>query len=63
MEVRRYFKHLPPGLIASLVTALTENEERMKEMALFMESRRKGIGFKNGFFDLTSGKLTGVSVK
>ena len=57
MEVRRHMKKLPPGLIASLSTALQEDEARLFDLNLFVETRKKGIGFKNGFFDITTGKL------
>lgn len=57
IEVRKVFEKLPPGLVASLVTALQEDHERLIDPALFVDTRKRGIGFKNGFFDLFEGKL------
>jgi phage/plasmid-associated DNA primase len=46
-----------PSTIASLTTALIEDSQRIIDEKLFVEHRRKGIGFLNGVFDLTTGKV------
>lgn len=57
IETRKVLNKVPPGLIASLVTALQEDHERMIDPTLFVTTRKRGIGFNNGFFDLFTGKL------
>jgi phage/plasmid-associated DNA primase len=57
MEVRKIFKLATPATIANLVNAILEDEERLFDDALFLESRRRGIGFLNGVFDLQTGQL------
>jgi phage/plasmid-associated DNA primase len=57
MEVREYYELATPSTIASLVTALCEDRNRLLDDGLFREARRKGIGFLNGVFDLDTGKM------
>jgi phage/plasmid-associated DNA primase len=46
-----------PSTISSLATALTEDSKRVIDEKLFVEQRRIGVGFLNGVFDLTTGKM------
>lgn len=46
-----------PSTISSLATALVEDSKRVIDEKLFVEHRRKGIGFLNGVFDLNTGKM------
>lgn len=57
MEVREYYELSTPSTVASLVTALCEDRNRLIDDGLFRDSRRKRIGFLNGVYDLDSGKM------
>ena len=46
-----------PGTIASLVTGLLEDQTRKIDPELFRNSRTEVVGFKNGVFDLQTGKM------
>lgn len=55
--VRSVFKFATPSSINALTTALTEDGERLFDLTLFKESRKRVVGFLDGVFDLQSGKF------
>lgn len=57
MEIRSRLHLAAPTTISNLVTAITEDQGRLFDDALFCESRKRAIGFINGVFDLQTGKL------
>jgi len=57
MEVRKVFKLATPATIGNLVNALLEDDARIFDDALFLESRRRVVGFLNGVFDLQTGEV------
>jgi len=59
MDIRAQegFHHATPGAIANLVGGLLEDKARLFDPALFRRDRSRIIGFKNGCFDLQTGKL------
>ena len=57
METRDLFPLSTPSTTSSLVTALLEDRERLFDDSLFRDSRKAAIGFKNGVFDVQTGKV------
>lgn len=57
MEIRTYFRNVPPSVIDSLFNAVLQDEARLIDGAEFIRSRSKGIPFLNGVFDLERGYL------
>jgi phage/plasmid-associated DNA primase len=57
MQVRAHFKLATPATVASLVTALCEDTERLFDDSVFLESRKTCVGFLNGVFDLLTGEV------
>jgi len=57
MEIREVFRYATPGTIAALCDALLEDSKRAIDSNVFLESRKKVIGFLNGVFDLQTGKM------
>jgi len=57
MEVRDFYELAASATIAGLTDALLEDSKRLFSDDLFLESRKHGIGFVNGIFDLRSGKM------
>ena len=57
MQVRNQLKLATPSTISNLTTALIEDSDRLFDDTLFLESRKRGIGFLNGVFDLYTGRF------
>ncbi len=57
MEIRTYFRNVPPSVIDNLFNALMQDEARLIDATEFVHSRAKGIPFLNGVFDLEHGYL------
>ena len=57
MELREKFPWQTPSQIKNLVESLLEDRQRVIDDALFIESRKQVVGFKNKVFDLYSGKV------
>lgn len=57
MEVRKVFEYATPSTISNLTTALLEDADRLFDDSLFIESRKRSVGFLNGVFDIYTGKL------
>jgi len=57
MEIRSFFKNVPPSLIDNLFNAMMQDESRLMDGTEFVHSRTKGIPFLNGVFDLEHGYL------
>ena len=57
IEVRDILKYARSGTITEIVLNLLESSDRLLDPRLFAETRKRGIGFENGFFDLRTGQL------
>lgn len=57
MEVRDYFKYATPTTVANLTLSLLEDSDRLFDDALFLESRKRIVGFENEVFDLQTGQV------
>lgn len=57
MEIRSYFRNVPPSTIDNLFQAVLQDESRLIDAILFVKSRERGLPFLNGVFDLASGRL------
>lgn len=57
MEIRNYFRNIPPSIIDNLFNAILQEEQRLIDGTLFVRSREFGIPFLNGVFDFQKGYL------
>lgn len=57
MELRKILDGESSSLITDVMNSMLEDDRRLFDDALFHESRKKIVGFKNGVFDLETGKL------
>lgn len=55
MEVRGHFQKVTSSLVSGMCDALIEDKERLFDDELFLESRKRIVGFRNKVFDLLTG--------
>jgi phage/plasmid-associated DNA primase len=57
MEIRTLWPYCLPTVVSNITNSLLEREDRLFDDTLFLECRKRLVGFQNGVFDLRTGKF------